>query len=100
MSAYADAVERGLDGMDAVSFGPIFGSGHCAECDDAEFSEEIGDEGSFSWSPCGICGSPLGGTRFVWHWLDEDRQIMHETDGCTDCLLFLSNGDEPEEWGE
>lgn len=27
------------------------------------------DEGSFSWSPCQICGSHLGGQRFDVIWL-------------------------------
>ena len=109
MSEYTDAVERGLEGMEAVSFGPIHDAEACSEC--AEFSEDVGDEGGFSWSACGICGSRLGGTRYVWHWRDPDSEtrgkdghlyrsggIHHENDGCTDCLLYLSNGDEPEDW--
>jgi len=110
MSNYTDAVERGLEGMHAVSFGPICEAGHCAECDDTGFSkpyqddytygEYVGDEGGFSWSPCGICGSSLGGDRYVWHWLDENNEMNHENDGCTDCLQYISNGDEPEEISE
>lgn len=98
MSKYTDAVARGLEGMDAVSFGPIAERGHCADCDDAGFTEEVGDEGGFSWSACGICGSTLGGNRYVWHWLDKDGELMHEDDGCADCLFYVSNGDEPEDW--
>ena len=57
------------------------------------------DEGGFSWSDCGICGSTLGGDRYVYHYLDPrgpDGRIYHETDGCVDCLVYISNGDEPE----
>jgi len=142
MSAYTDAVERGLEGLKYVSFGPIYsripcqnhnpddcwecegtgiilgsvcpecsgtGTGDCPDCNNGSvcvcsgcenYSEDIGDEGGFSWSQCGICGSSLGGNRYVWHWVDEDGEIMHEDDGCVDCLLYLSNGDEPGEWSE
>lgn len=60
--------------------------------------------GSFSWRPCGICGTTLGGDRCVWHWIyggDEYGKggtIEHESDACTDCVYYLANGDEPESW--
>jgi hypothetical protein len=106
MSRYTDAVERGLESMEAVSFGLIC-SGDCPACNDAGFAEPytedgtpygeyVGDEGSFSWAPCGICDSSLGGGRYVWHWLDVNGELMHEDDGCVDCLFYISNGDEPE----
>lgn len=100
MSKYTEAVEQGLSGLRYPSFGPVFDQGHCADCDEQGFREEIGDEGHFSWSPCGICGTSLGGQRYVWHWVDVDGYLMHEDDGCTDCLIYLSNGDEPEDWEE
>ena len=95
MSDYTDRVERGLEGLRAVSFGPCYGEPWCED-----YTEDVGDEGGFSWSPCGICGSTLGGDRYVWHWLDEDGELMHESDGCADCLIYISNGDEPEEASE
>ena len=94
---FVSCAERGLEGKKFVSFGPIYDSG-CSECDESGFTEEYGDEGGFSYSQCGICGSRLGGDRYVWHWVDGDGEIMHEHDGCTDCLVYISNGDEPEEW--
>lgn len=73
------------------------GSGEILACPDcADYSEDYGDEGSFSRCPCGICGSSLGGNRYVWHWIDADNEIRHESDGCVDCLIYVSNGDEPE----
>lgn len=65
--------------------------------DEAHSDGEIDDEGSFSWSGCGICGSTLGGTLYDWHWVDSDDEIRHESDGCPDCLFYLSNGDLPED---
>jgi hypothetical protein len=58
----------------------------------------LDDEGSFSWSDCGICGSPLGGTKYLWHAI-VDGEIVHFIDACTDCVVYLANGDEPETWG-
>ena len=55
-------------------------------------------EAGFSWSACGICGSSLGGDREVWHWVDDKNRIQHESDACTDCVIYLANGDEPEAW--
>ena len=54
------------------------------------------DEGSFSHGSCGICGSHLGGTRFYWHGLDDlTGTLYHFNDACTDCVMYLANGDEP-----
>lgn len=108
MSEYTDAVEAGLKGVDAASTGLCPG---CEECRDQfasdmsmeEFDEawqagEVFDEGGFSACGCGICNSNMHGTRHVWHWLDKDNNIIHENDACTDCVLFMANGDEPEFW--
>ena len=107
MSKYTDSVERNLKGMDAVSTGVCPG---CAECQDdfgfesqedfeaAWSSGEVFSEPGFSWASCGICGSRLGGDREVWHWADGNGEIIHETDACVDCVVYLANGDEPESW--
>ena len=87
MSAYTDRADRGLMGLIAPSSGLCPG---CEECEDAS------DEGSFSWSGCGICNSTLGGDRYVWHYLDEDGEVQHERDACFDCVMYMSNGDDPE----
>lgn len=104
---FTAAVEEGLEGLDAASTGI---GGDCEKCaeshgmEPAEFKDavECGDipnEGSFSWSSCGICGSHFGGDRYKWHALHtETSELMHFDDACTDCILYLANGDVPEEW--
>lgn len=111
MSEYTDAVERGLKGLAAVSTGICPGCEQCREdhapdltMEEFEKAWQNGDfwEGdSFSMQRCGICGTRMGGDRYVWHWLDEEGKlsgIQHEDDCCQDCVLFLANGDEPEQW--
>lgn len=79
-------------------------SGQCPGCEECVESGETYDEASFSWCQCGICGSTLGGDRYVWHWINGGDQygkggeIVHESDMCVDCLMFEANGDEPEQW--
>jgi hypothetical protein len=108
MSDYTDAVEAGLKGIDAPSVGVCPGCEQCRddlapdmsmeEFEEAWQSGDICDEASFSYSGCGICGTRLGGDRYVWHWLDDNNNIIHEDDCCVDCALFMANGDEPEQW--
>jgi len=132
MSKYTDAVERGLQGLTAVSTGLC---GECRQCAEhcgfdidqdveetegeaeaeeqrmAKFDEAVSfgkchDEGGFSWAECGICGSHLGGNRYVWHGIFTSdlekklRTVRHFDDACTDCVMFLANGDEPDRDGE
>jgi hypothetical protein len=59
---------------------------------------EVCDEGSFSHMECGICMSSLGGDRYVWHWISDDRTVQHEDDCCAGCAMYLANGEEPEDW--
>ena len=84
-SPYARQVEHALAGLEAVSTGLCLG---CSECADAE--------AHFSWRPCGICDSRLGGDREVWHAI-VDGEIQHYDDACVDCVMFLANGVEPDE---
>lgn len=111
MSAFTEAFKRGMHGMEAVSTGTCPGCEACMEidgCDDVEAhrmkwssSDCASGETHFSWSPCGICGTKFGGDRHAWHWIDPNdpkREIHHEDDVCTDCVLYLANGDEPENW--
>src|SRR5215475_6853029 len=108
MSAYTEAVARGLRGLDAVSTGLCPGCDECADAYgyesqtdfDADYEAgKVYDEGHFSWSACGICGSGLGGTREHWHALDEETdRLYHFDDACVDCVVYLANGDEPEDW--
>ena len=113
MSDYTDAVAAGLDGMRGVSTGCCPGCESCMESDGHTDPDEhamawrdcnVIDEPHFSWSPCGICGCTLGGDRERWHWIDGGDEhgkggtIIHESDACTDCVQYLANGTEPEEW--
>ena len=56
---------------------------------------QVGDEGHFSWFPCGICESNLGGDRFdvefVAHSLAEGKFTLSV---CVDCFMYLENGDD------
>lgn len=111
-SAYSKAVTDGLRNMKGVSTGECPGCESCAEFHDMTAEEHAKawhdgldeTEECFSWSPCGICGSSLGGGRHVWHWINggddsgKGGEIIHEHDACTDCVMYLANGDEPEEW--
>ncbi len=89
---YIARVQETLDRCRAASVGTCEG---CLECA-AELGGDLNDEGCFSWSACGICGCTLGGDRYIWHWLDEDNELMHERDACTDCVFYMANGDLPE----
>lgn len=125
-SAYVQAVTRGLDGLQAVSTGVCPGCSTCAHehdyaddhddpartlaaFEDAWRSGKLRGDGDshFSWSPCDICGSSLGGDREIWHAIAgapgeklAGRSIEHFDNACTDCVIFLANGDEPEGWDE
>lgn len=109
MSEFTVAVEKGLENMVGVSTGVCPGCETCADMFANSDIEELAQgwengsifsEPSFSKSPCGICGSYLGGDREIWHWIDENNHIQHEDDCCVDCMLYLANGDEPEHWNE
>ncbi|KKM88460.1 hypothetical protein LCGC14_1258600 [marine sediment metagenome] len=94
---YEQSVEHYLECITAVSSG----ANHmCPECDpdniDGDtFEQDYPDEGGFSWSHCEGCGSAFGGDRYAGHGLI-DGELIH-LQLCTDCLLYLVNGDEPEE---
>ena len=103
MTAYEKRVEKGLEGLTAVSIGPC---PHCRECassrgmklkqfDAAYEAGRIPAEAGFSWRPCGICGSSLGGDREEWHAI-LDGNVVHFDDACVDCVMYLANGDLPD----
>ena len=58
------------------------------------------DEGGFSWSPCDVCGSHLGGDRFKATMCNPGLEHVDdeiEVSICTDCVVFSANGDLPTE---
>lgn len=104
-SEFVQAIEHYTDGLTHLSVGV------CSSCSDCQEShgfcceytlehaiehEGYSDEGSFSWSYCDTCGSHLGGNRYDAHaFLDE--KLIHLS-VCVDCLMYIANGDEPENW--
>jgi hypothetical protein len=88
---YVDRVNRYLSGTEAVSVGPCPGCEECADClrENGEYHEDPW----FSWQPCEICGE-LAGDRQSWHGII-DGHIVHSS-CCTDCVLYIANGDVPE----
>ena len=107
MSAYTESVKFHTKGLEAISTGPCPG---CEECrknygfdtlealKEAWESGELEAEPHFSWSACDICGSHLGGDREEWHAIDKKTgALIHGDNACVNCVVFLANGDEPEE---
>jgi len=110
MSAFTEAIKCNTQGLEAVS------TGFCAGCEtcrkewgrgdmteqaarDAVESCEIVNEPHFSWSPCVLCGSRLGGDREDAHAV-LDGELVHLGGACVDCMIYLANGDEPVDWPE
>ena len=107
LSKYAYAVKEGLEGLEFVSVGLC---GTCPDCQrdfcmsprgfySAVERGTLCDEGGFSWHPCEACGSSLGGNRYTAHAIDENGDLVHFS-VCEDCLCYIANGDEPENWGD
>jgi len=123
-AAYVERVETYLKGLEAVSTGATRGCEECCSdfgvrfgehdpeecgCDylgngswdcghvDGEDEEPLNDEGGFSWSPCEVCDSSLGGNRYTWHAIipkDGDVKggtMVHGT-CCEDCVYFINYG--------
>ncbi|MDD4988506.1 MAG: hypothetical protein PHS68_06400 [Candidatus Izemoplasmatales bacterium] len=67
------------------------------EFEDQCSNEDAYDEGCFSWSSCDLCGCPLGGSRVVWHGVDKDGNIVHGDHACVDCMMYLANGEVPDD---
>ena len=86
---------------DGLTLGTGSDGEDCPACDgmgsrDYVDGDEVGEgpEPGFSWSPCEICGSSLGGDRHAFHALSSG-ELVH-LDGCTDCVMYVANGEEPE----
>jgi len=98
----------------------------CSDCDglgrvdgepDSDTSDgidaiQLAEEPSFGSHDCDGCGSNLAGDRHPAHAITKryrfqeayyglapsgDEYILHLS-VCTDCLMYLANGDEPEGW--
>lgn len=64
--------------------------------DDDYARYENAGEPNFSWSKCPSCGG-LAGDRYPAHYWNDDGTITGHVDVCQDCLMFMANGDVPEE---
>lgn len=54
-------------------------------------SEEVVlDEGSFSWSPCEVCNTSLGGNSYLAHGFDKDDNLIHFR-VCIDCFYEINS---------
>lgn len=100
MTEFEKAVEQQLEGVEAVSTGLCSGCQTCLDdwncsAEDIESGAAF-DEGMFSGVDCEGCGSSLAGDRHAAHGLVDD-DLVHLV-VCTDCLLYLANGDIPENW--
>lgn len=106
MSRFTDSVDVYLKGFDFVSTGACPG---CVDCGLEDMSEmpdtsdeesrfELASEPGFSWSACDGCGSTFGGHRYPAHGRSEEDDSLVHFRVCTDCVLYLANGDEPEDW--
>ena len=61
---------------------------------------EIVQEPFFSWEGCDLCGSHLGGNFEPWHAVDANNEIVHGQRACVDCVVYLANGELPDDRGE
>jgi hypothetical protein len=79
VSAFTEAVDKGFAGLQRGT------------------ASVVSKESHFSWSPCELCGSTLGGDR-------EDVDVLTFSNTtvtlavCVDCVMYVANGDEPDEW--
>lgn len=55
-------------------------------------------ESGFSWAECDGCSSTLGGDRHPAVAMLDGKVIAEDLGICVDCLMYVANGDEPEEW--
>ncbi len=66
--------------------------------EDAWSSGAVYAEPSFSWRGCDLCPSTLGGDFEPWHAIDaETGRLIHGDRACVDCIMFLANGDYPDD---
>lgn len=77
---------------------PGVSSGTCPEC--AGIHPDASGDIEFSWNPCDICKSPLGGARYILHevWRvsgTRKQEIIH-LEVCIDCFETIVYGDESE----
>jgi len=97
---YQARFEAGTNGLEFISTGI---NSKCTECqciygyeNEHEFeiaveNQDVLDEGSFSNSYCDICGSMLGGDKFIAHGINKDEELVH-LEICVDCMYYNEYG--------
>ena len=107
--AFRSAVDVSLAGLSAVSVGACDGCDECYRflCDSSNPTEEereAAEEPNFSSSWCDGCGSSFGGDRHPAHAYLESPHPATRLDHlihlevCCDCVQYIANGEEPQEW--
>ncbi len=98
---YMESVRSGLEGIEAVSSGVCPGCTMCADrheltLDELEVAWSSGEvyEEAYFGEGCDACGTWLAGNLYLSHGLI-DGEIV-ELELCTDCVLYIANGDVPE----
>jgi predicted metal-binding protein len=96
-------VTRYLDGLEPVFAGAACGCEACglgdlAHPDDDQSRFEAAETLGMSWYRCEVCGGDPGERHAAHGWLktDEGEELVHLT-VCTDCLVFVANGDLPDD---
>jgi hypothetical protein len=102
---YQAAVKRSLEGLTAVSNGPIAGCSDCLEVPDCEccgapFDVDRGNDPPEGWydsanephissNACDGCGCGLQGDRFPAHGRSTNDDAIVHLDICGDCIYYL-----------
>jgi hypothetical protein len=89
-------------------------SGLCSACSDCQdnygvdelelkdmMDQGLSDEGGISRQGCDCCGNGLQQNLYAGHcWitLDDGKEVLTHLELCSDCMMFIANGDLPENW--
>jgi hypothetical protein len=75
------------------SSGDCEGCEECTDvyCYDLQHGRTPEIEAHFSWEPCEVCGSKLGGDRYPIHSVDANGDILH-WEACLDCVYYIEYG--------
>ena len=89
---YKQRVQHYFKGVEHINTGPCSTCSECLECDTPEDPDnewyDLASEPSFSWSPCEVCNSQLGGNRYPGHFIIDNNIVHFEC--CDDCYYFLN----------
>jgi len=93
---YLERYIEATEGITYISSGTaVKGCSGCYQGHDFEEEESVTTEPYFSWSSCDTCNSTLGGNREDAHGYLNNDTLIHLSI-CTDCVVYLANGELPE----